>query len=229
MILARRSSPIALLLAALFLTGTAQGQTETVEVVRVVPQGLALDSSWLGTNRTLVILRDTGETVTFPLFAGNLSGETRLLFDAVLIHPGEPAVRLQVGLVAPLPSGTRLGNISSDNRECCLDVDFELIGCTLGVWAVWNSTMERLTPRNSSPMLFTSTAELTGESIGVITGQQDEDGFAEAVLTRQGQKPTFATLHTDELLEPADRIVDLVELDNDPETGITLYGGYLEY
>ena len=229
MMLTPRIPSLALLLVALLLTGTAQGQNETIEVVRVVPKDSDHDTIWTGTNRTLVILRDTGETVTFAPFVGDLSGETRLLFDAVLVHPRERAVQLQVGLVAPLRIGTRLGNISIDQRQACLDADFAPVGCTLGVWAVWKSTMERLTPRNSSPMLFTSTAELTGESIGVITGRQDDDGFAEAVLTRKGQKPTFATLHTEELLEPADRVVDLLQLDKDPETGITLYGGYLEY
>ena len=74
-------------------------------------------------------------------------------------------------------------------------------------------------------MLFTSNATVTGDSLGVITGQQDEDGFAEAVLTTKGQKPTFATLRTDEGLEPADRIVDIIELEYNPETGIALYGG----
>jgi hypothetical protein len=34
---------------------------------------------------------------------------------------------------------------------------------------------------------------------------------------------------TDEWLEPADRIVDIVQLDHDPETGIAMYGGFLEY
>ena len=70
---------------------------------------------------------------------------------------------------------------------------------------------------------------MTGDSLGVITGQQDEDGFAEVVLTSKGQKPAFATLLTDEGLEPADRIVDILELGYDPESGIALYGGFLEY
>ena len=58
---------------------------------------------------------------------------------------------------------------------------------------------------------------------------QVEDGFAEAVLITKGEKPTFAALQTDEWLEPADRIVDIVDLGTDPETGMTLYGGWLEY
>jgi hypothetical protein len=70
---------------------------------------------------------------------------------------------------------------------------------------------------------------LTDNSLGVITGQQDEDGFAELVVTNKGEKPTFATLLTDEPLEPADQIVDIIELDYDPVTGISLYGGFLEY
>jgi hypothetical protein len=89
--------------------------------------------------------------------------------------------------------------------------------------------MEIVSPGNSSPLLFTSNATVSGETLGVITGQQDEDGFAEVVLTSKGQKPNFATLLTDERLEPADQIVDIVELDYDPETGIALYGGFLEY
>ena len=65
--------------------------------------------------------------------------------------------------------------------------------------------------------------------MGVITGQQSGDGFAEVVLTSKGQKPTFTTLWTYELLEPADRIVDIVKLDVDPDTGIALYSAFLEY
>ena len=65
--------------------------------------------------------------------------------------------------------------------------------------------------------------------MGVITGQQSGDGFAEVVLTSKGQKPTFTTLWTYELLEPSDRIVDIVKLDVDPDTGIALYSAFLEY
>ena len=67
------------------------------------------------------------------------------------------------------------------------------------------------------------------DNIGVITGQQDADGFADLVLTIKGEKPVFATLLTNEPLEPADRIVDIIELDYDPATGIALYGAFLQY
>ena len=56
----------------------------------------------------------------------------------------------------------------------------------------------------------------------------------ERLSPKSDQPDAKALANTDkaaekEGLEPADRITDIIELDYDPETGIALYGGFLEY
>jgi len=89
--------------------------------------------------------------------------------------------------------------------------------------------VRRLLPGNSQPLLFATGGGLAAGQIGVITGPQDESGFADVVFTTADGKPARTTLYTDTWLQPADRLVDLVELDHNPETGVSIYGGFLEY
>jgi hypothetical protein len=239
----RRLTPVAMLLVAVLTMGVgiAEAQPQTVWFLRFAPKGdPALDSSFVDAGRTIVVLQNTGESYTAPRGAGGISEVTFLLYDAVTIdlgspsHRSSPAIPIQIGLfqtATPLRVGTRLGPAFSDTRHACVDADNQVVSCSSAEasFSLYVTGMEIVSPGNSSPVLFTSTATVTDDSLGVITGQQDENGFAEVVVTNKGEKPKFATLQTDEPLEPTDRIVEIMLLDYDPETGLAVYGGFLEY
>jgi hypothetical protein len=234
-----RLTPAAMLLAAALAMGSVQAQAETVEFVRIVPLGSELDFSLVGSNTTVVVLNAAEETLDVPA-CGSIPAQSFPAYNVVFVRPAEGAVAtnagpradtLLIGTLHTLAPGTRLQNFVSDNRQCCLNEDFENVSCLASDarFAIWKTVVEVVQPKNSTPLLFTAKADVTDDALGVITSQQDEDGFADVVVTNKGEKPTFATLLTDELLEPAERIVDILQLDYDPETGLAVYGGFLEY
>ena len=226
----RQLTTLAVLLAAVVMgAGIAEAQTEAVDFLRFAPKSDPdLDSSFVYGGRSIVLLRSTGESYTAPRGAGIISEVTFSLYEAVTIDVsfqgidlglhGElahgPAIPITIGLfqtAAPLPAGTQLGPAYADTRQACVNDDDQVVSCgsAEASGSLWQTTMDIVPHGNSSPMLFTSNVTLTGDALGVITGQQDADGFAEAVLTSKGQKPTFTTPLTVQWLEPAYRIVDI--------------------
>jgi hypothetical protein len=239
MMMTRRLTPVAVLLAAMLAMGSGSAQAETVEFVRIVSNDTSLDSSLVGSDATVVVLNAADETLDVPA-CGTIPAQSFPAYNVVLLRPAAGAVAanagpradtLLFGTLNTLAPGTRLQNFVSDARQCCLNEDFVVVSCLASDarFAIWKTVVEVAQPKNSTPLLFTAKADVTDDALGVITSQQDEDGFADVVVTNKGEKPTFATLLTDEWLEPADRIVDIIQLDYDPETGLALYGGFLEY
>jgi hypothetical protein len=213
-----------------------------VDVVRIVPWG---DSPLVSINadRSIVILQQTGQDITFPTGCGQFSGTTLALFDAVLISPPESldprnphplATPLAVAIekhVPPLPPGTWIDN-DYETVECCYNAEGDqevAYGLAGSAYIAISSRGSFATAGNSSPPLFSSPDDLGGESLAVVTGPQDEFGSAEVVVTAPDRMPVFSAVHSDEHLEPGDGIADTVLLDVDPDTGVGLYGACVEY
>ncbi len=211
-----------------------QGQAqETVQFVRVVEAGTAYDVTWTPMVSMLVVIEDDGlGTTTLPAACG-LGVEPLSNVRVVVISPGQGSELLTIAVVSgTLRKGDRLVP-SSDICHCGLDSEGDAVSCSsfLAVWRVWGTEATLKSRSNSSPLLFTASGEpeLGGIDQAIITGRQDEDGFADVVITRKGEKPIRTVLHADFPLEPSDRIVDILELDYDPITGLSLYGAYVEY
>jgi hypothetical protein len=178
-------------------TGSVHAQTQTVELIRVVPKGSALDVSSIGSGKTIVILTLTGDLQEIPVGCGIVTGGMRPLHSAVVINAGNNdgfpsrhrAIRTEITWTsgASLPPGTKLRNFTEDRLECCLDENYNLTSCAApsARFAVWVSRVEVVNPSNSSPLLFTSPATATANTIGVVTGQQDEKGLCQSRLHQQ--------------------------------------------
>lgn len=229
-----RRAVLALACVTTCLVSYCPAQDQTVELIRIVPLESTLDGTFVGSDVTVVVTGRTTEGAIELSPCGTIGGEFPA-YTAVIVRRdllSDPGARVVVvASKADLSPGTRLQNATSDTKQCCNTVEGATTSC-LGPdarFAVWLTTIEPVKPANSAPLLFYSPEDLTGESLGVVTGPQDEEGFADVVLTKQGQPPMFSTILADTALKPADRIVDIVLLDDDPETGIGLYGAFVEY
>jgi len=191
-----------LLLPTLFLAATATA-------VAADEQAVIVDDGLNHVGEILVVIGPPAQS-TFP--SCDLSWAAQ---HAVFIRPGSEtnATLTDVGFPGDENPGSR----------------FEVIDQTLCDVGRLHLLLRRLVPANSQPLLFATGGGLATDQIGVITGPQDESGVADVVFTTAEGKPARTTLLTDTWLQPADRLVDLVELDHDPETGVSIYGAYLEY
>ncbi len=123
----KRIMAVASTLAAASLLG-ANSSADTVNLVRVVPANdFVLDSSWAGSNKTIIVLgQPNDETVTFPPNCGGVAGQTLENIEVVAILPAVGAFRMTMhtepGIeIAP---GARL-SIIFDTRQCCMDASGE--------------------------------------------------------------------------------------------------------
>ena len=215
----QRLTPVAVLLAAVLAIGTeAVKAQETVNIA--VPVSIPLSS---GTDFVTITGAVNG-TWNFTTFCstslGFGSGHEGL--KAVILNrevPPAAFVLRSAYLSSPVPPGTRL-------------VDFSPVGnCTDGgsTFNIFEATLVH--PRNLDIALVTTPPGITlDEGHEVVVGAgTDEDGIADAVCVKKGEKSLKTEIISDIPLELGDRLTDFLEFDFDPDTGETTYAAWLEY
>ena len=228
---------MAVALVVVSLVAVSAVQADEVELVAAVP---FLSESIIGTDKTFIVLgKQSDETLPFA-DCGTLGND---LFDSieVIVIPGgyfcDPSCnapdRMTIHQRADLnlAPGTRLGNWFVDTVECCLDANESVLNCAApGV----GGEMHRLAghviePASAGSALFRSAVELNADSIGVVTGQPNDDGTYKVIFKKQGSPAQQVDIATDDVLLAADVLRDLIDLGCDDDTGEHLYLADIEY
>ena len=224
---------MAVALVVVSLLGMRAATADEVVLVRVVPFGSQLAGNWAGSGRTVVVLSSNDGTATFPLGCGSLH-----LFDwgnieVVVIKSGAPAVRLTIHprsdfVLAP---GTRLASFTSDGLACCTDENAVIVACTSldALDEIRKFTGNVIQPSSAGSALFSSPVELGSDSIGVVTGQPNDDGTYTVIFKKQGSPAQQVDIATDDVLLAADVLRDLIDLGCDDDTGEHLYLADIEW
>ena len=130
----------------------------------------------------------------------------------------------------PAP-GTRLGTGDFDITICCLDEADLAVSCTSPeVHSVVRfASFQVLRPASAGSALLSSPVELDTDSIGVVTGQPNDDGTHTVIFKKQGSQARQVDIDSDVGLLPADVLRDLIDLGQDPDTGEHVYLADIEW
>ena len=77
--------------------------------------------------------------------------------------------------------------------------------------------------------MFSSPVELDSNSLGVVTGQPNDDGTYTVIFKKQGSPAQQVDIATDDVLLAADVLRDLIDLGCDDDTGEHLYLADIEW
>ncbi len=226
---------LAVALVVVSFLGVRAVQAQQFDALRVVPLDGPNAGSWSGSTRTTIVIGlSNDETFTAPdcgttqSFAWGSTEVVTLLFSAsgrITLHP-----RTDVPAPELLPA-TRLSSVAGDTRQCCLDASDVRIPCgdPAAVSQVRRSTFQVIEPASAGSALFTSPVELDSDSIGVVTGQTNDDGTHTVIFKKQGSPAQQVDIATDDVLLAADVLRDLIDLGCDPDTGEHLYLADIEW
>ena len=128
-------------------------------------------------------------------------------------------------------TGTRVGNFTSDVNEYCHDQAGGVVSCVSqdAHDKIWRTTGSVIEPGSAGSALLSSPVELDADSIGVVTGQPNDDGTYTAIFKKQGSPAQQVDIDSDVELLPADVLRDLIDLGQDPDTGEHLYLAFIEW
>ena len=148
----------------------------------------------------------------------------------ITLHPATEGPLIELPVVELLP-GTRLDNASPDIRECCFNASDEPICCNdpSADQEVRRATFQVVQPTSGGSALLSSPVELDAESIGVVTGQPNDDGTYTVIFKKQGSPAQQVDIATDDVLLAADVLRDLIDLGCDDDTGEHLYLADIEW
>ena len=84
-------------------------------------------------------------------------------------------------------------------------------------------------PSSAGLALFSSPVDLDSDTIGVVTGQPNDDGTYKVIFKKQGSPAQQVDISSDDVLLAADVLRDLISLGCDPDTGENLYLAEIEW
>ena len=229
-----RIMAVALVVVGLVGTQSLQAQG-SVTLVRVVPIGtVPEDLDWSTFQPTIIVIGGTAQPFSFPASCGAVGGITAEGIETVTIKPSHPAIFLtEYVLSSPvtLSPGDRISFISTDTIQCALDEAGMQISPSSpdATQVVRKLTGTLQQPASAGLALFTSRVELDADSIGVVTGQPNDDGTQTVIFKKQGSPAQQVDIDSDVGLLPADVLRDLIDLGCDPDTGEHLYLADIEW
>ena len=225
---------MAVALVVVSLIGVHAADAANAVMVRVIELNSPTAGSWAGRNITVITLGQPNEgTTTFPSGCGDLNNFSWENIEVVVIEPGHAAIRMTMHPRSDLDlaPGTRLGSITGDNAQCCLDQAGSILSCANNNshTVIRGATFQVVAPASAGSALFSSPVELNADSIGVVTGQPNDDGTYKVIFKKQGSPAQQVDIATDDVLLAADVLRDLIDLGCDDDTGEHLYLADIEY
>jgi len=228
-----RIMAVALVVGILFTAGASQAQAQEVQLVRVHTLGVQDSGSWVSTPRIIVVIGQPNEATTvFPPQCGLTLAIFFEDFEVVVVRPNRPALRLTMYRFSgdsPLAPGTRLSSFFNDSRSCCLDENAANIACSApALHEVRKFTANVIQPSSAGSALFSSPVELDSDSIGVVTGEPNDDGTHTVIFKKQGSPAQQVNISSDDVLLAADVLRGLIDLGEDSD-GKHLYLAEIEW
>ena len=225
---------MAVALVVVSLLGVRATQAEQVKLLRIVPIGVFPgDTDWGGTTRTIIVIgTPEAPSITVPNCGGIPEGSVDG-FHVVVIKPQTPAFHVDMYLLSPqeleLQPGDRIPSVSNDSIECCLDETGTVVQCVVAVKRIRQLIGTLQQPSSAGSALFSSPVELDSDSIGVVTGQPNDDGTYKVIFKKQGSPAQQVDIATDDVLLAADVLRNLIDLGCDDDTGEHLYLADIEW
>ena len=93
-----------------------------------------------------------------------------------------------------------MGNFFADTVACCLDASGIKISCGAGAAVGENHKVRGnvIQPASAGVALFSSSVELGSDSIGVVTGQPNDDGTHKVIFKKQGSPAQQVDISSDD-------------------------------